>query len=71
LNWGSIFSKYGSKRALSIGLIRPSGSMILRAQGLLTLIRSHTPVSPARSRLIMVGSLVSDSALMVAPVLAR
>ena len=41
--------------------------MTLRAQGLLTLIRSQTLVSPARSRLIMVGSLVSDSALTVAP----
>ena len=37
--------------------------MTLRAQGLLTLIRSQTLVSPARSRLIMVGSLVSDFGL--------
>src|SRR5215510_1528182 len=45
--------------------------MILRAQGLLTLIRSQTFVSPARNRLIMVGSLVSDSALTVAPCASR
>ena len=56
--------------ARSSGLISFSGNMTLRAQGLLTLIRSQTLVSPARSRLIMVGSLVSDSALTVAPVLA-
>ena len=53
--------------ARSSGLISFSGAMTLRAQGLLTLIRSQTLVSPARSRLIMVGSLVSDSALTVAP----
>ena len=53
-------------RAVS-GLISFSGSITLRAQGLLTLIRSQTLVSPARKRLIMVGSLVRDSALTVAP----
>ena len=46
--------------ARSSGLISFSGSMTLRAQGLLTLIRSQTLVSPALSRLIMVGSLVEQ-----------
>src|SRR5688572_27920736 len=45
--------------------------MTLRAQGLLTLMRSQTLISPARRRLIMVGSLVSDSALTVAPLEER
>src|SRR5215510_15239671 len=48
-----------------------SGNITLRAQGLLTLIRSQTLISPARRRLIMVGSLVSDSAFTLAPLEER
>src|SRR5688572_764150 len=71
LKAGSIFSKCGSILARSSGLMSFSGHMILRAQGLLTLMRSQTLISPARRRLIMVGSLVSDSALTFAPLDAR
>ena len=44
------------------GKIKLFGYMNSRAQGLSTLIKSHTLVSPARSLFTMVGELVADSA---------